>query len=102
MKKNYQIIIYPLLGLMLSGCSAFHSNMNSFSRNDTHYMRSHSIPTLDIPAGLSSIKVGDDYPIPPSNSIGRIPAPVVSPYAHDGVISRDRVISHLRGPHAKA
>lgn len=80
MKLVRSIAVSSLVAVSLCGCSAFKQHTTGFlSKRDSAYVKAKSGPGLQIPAGLSSSKVGDEFSIPPVTSSGPVPASDIPP-----------------------
>jgi uncharacterized lipoprotein len=53
--------------LSLSACSYIYSDNGIISNRETTYLKSKSVPPLQIPPGLSSSTIHEEYPIPDRN-----------------------------------
>ncbi len=80
MKLIRSIVIGSLIALGLSGCSTFKQHSSGLlEKGDSAYLKAQSTQTLQIPAGLSSSNVGDEFLIPPVTTQGPVPASIVPP-----------------------
>lgn len=82
MKKLLTAFLIGFMVILLNSCALWSdlwSKQDVVRNRDNDYLKSQSTPPLQVPAGTSSINIGNDYPIPGSiypsgnNPISQLP-----------------------------
>jgi len=63
MQLFIKIFFLILLSFTLVNCSYVYGNKGLIQNRGTDYLKAQSIPPLQIPPGLSSSKIHEDYPV---------------------------------------
>lgn len=80
MKLVSSIIVGSVLALCLSGCSTVKQHSSGLlSKGDAKYLKAQTGQGLQVPPGLSSDNIGDEFSIPPVTTRGPVPASIIPP-----------------------
>lgn len=63
MQHYVKVIFLVILSLVLASCSSIYGNSGIIQNRSTDYLKAKSIPPLNIPPGMSSSTIHEEFPV---------------------------------------